>query len=187
MIKQPLLWLIFVALQLVTCPILAEEVRDSSVRQQAKAMPAQNTMQLRKIQEQMQKYQEQVQKQLDASMETLKTTNPKMYQQLKAQNAAQQEISRIISAYRQKKLSASETEKRLYPLVKAQLGDQLATIDQQIALAKKQLIELEAMKRDPDLAVKKQINYLLGRGSPNAFMMGMGFKPWLGEAKKEKQ
>lgn len=124
--------------------------------------------------EQLRKAQEQFQQQMEQSLEALKTTNPEMHRKLKTQMDQQQEISRIVTAYHKKTLSAQDAEKKLSSMVKAQVQGQLASIDQQIAWAKKQVSDLEAMKRDPDVAVKKQIDLLLGRVPLGELMPGAG-------------
>lgn len=76
-------------------------------------------------------------------------------------------IGIILNAYYQGALSAQEAEQDLFPLIKQEIQQgELQGLDFQIQALEKQLEFLKKAKSDPDLLVKKRIDELLGRATP---------------------
>ena len=84
------------------------------------AYGAANNEQMRKMQEQMAQQQAEMKKQEAQQKEVLKQQDPKMYEQLMAQQKIQGEIDQIVSDFQAKKVSEGQAKSKLRPLVKEQ-------------------------------------------------------------------
>jgi vacuolar-type H+-ATPase subunit I/STV1 len=121
--------------------------------------------------EQMQKETEKMRREIDKiqqqELERLKKENPEAYQQRKDALDIQAKINEIVSSFRSGKISASQAESQLYPLVKSSLQDSINNLGAQIERLEKKLESLKKAKANPDLLVKKRIDELLGRSMPS--------------------
>lgn len=118
----------------------------------------------RKETEKMLKEMEKMQQQ---QLETLKKNNPEAYNQQKKTLDDQQKISAILSSFQNKSISADVAEKQLYPLLKNSPEFSTETIDSQIAQTEKKLNSLKKIRTNPDIAVKKRIDQMLGKTMPS--------------------
>lgn len=85
--------------------------------------------------------------------------------QAEASRRANQEVRRIVGAYRAGQISRAKAEQELRPHVAAMAATTLTQLDQHIAQTKSRLAELEAARRDPETLVAKRIHDLLsGQG-----------------------
>ena len=121
---------------------------------------------MEKMQEQMQKSQQNLQKQQKEQLEQFKRMDPKTYEAQKKLMARQEQISQILSAYNQKSISADDAERRLTPLVREEVQQQTAGMDNQIWELERKLAALKKAKSNPNELVKKRVDQMLGRGGP---------------------
>jgi hypothetical protein len=99
----------------------------------------------------------------ERKMQELKKTDPKLYKEKMQQIDNGKEISEILASFRQGKISEEKAERALYPLVQDNMKSSLDGIDSRIATLKKKLKDLQKIKDDPSILVKKRVNQLLGR------------------------
>lgn len=83
----------------------------------------------------------------------------------------QKKIDVIVYAYQRGSLSGQEAAQDLYPLVKQEVEGKLQGLDEQVANLEKELEALKKAKSNPDLLVKKRIDELLGRATPEGMLM----------------
>jgi GTP1/Obg family GTP-binding protein len=95
-------------------------------------------------------------------LETLKKEDPRAYEKAASQMRRQKKIAKIIQDYYEKLISSVEAQSRLYPLVKENMQDRIANIDNDIEMLKEKLSDLEKAKKNPDFLIQKQIDQMLG-------------------------
>lgn len=101
-----------------------------------------------------------------AGMQSLKTSNPKLYEQIMKQTRRQEAVSRIVAQFRKGELSKDDAKDKLKPLVSEEFTPE--KMDQQIKNTRmlidsmqKRLKSLEAAKEDPSSMVDERINSML--------------------------
>lgn len=102
-----------------------------------------------------------MEKQEEEYLEILKKEDPQAYEKAANQRRRQKKIAKIIQNYCENFISSVEAQSRLYPLVKENMQDRIANIDNEIEMLKEKLSDLEKAKKDPDFLIQKQINQML--------------------------
>jgi len=125
---------------------------------------AQQSTNPEQMQKQMEKMRQEFEKRQQEDLENLKKTDPKAYQERNDSLDRQAKINSILTSFHAGKISVSQAEQQLYPLVKQNIKDM--NVDAEIARLEKRLEYLKKVKRDPDLLIKKRIDELLGRSTP---------------------
>jgi len=105
-------------------------------------------------------------------IEDLKNIDPSEYQRQKASYDLQKKISQVIDAFRQNKIDISTAERQLYPLIKEQSKNELGAMDARIEKARRYLSDLQAIKKTPDLLIKKRVHRMLGTATPEEDTFG---------------
>lgn len=123
-------------------------------------------MDAEKMQQHLEGMRAEFEKQEIQRLEELKKRDPKAYEQQKAQYDRQKKISQLLQAYHDRKLSDSSAAQQLYPLIKADVNEEAKSIDERIEQAKQYLTDLQEIKRNPELLIKRRIDRLLGKGDP---------------------
>lgn len=139
---------------LLCAPVSAQTQTQSSVKEESNKLPQRIT----EMKQQLQQNQEQF-------LQQLKKIDPEAYESMRAQSEQSKKIAKIVQAFHSKQLSEQEAINDLYPLIKKQLEELLKGIDFRIEMLEKQLAELKNSQNDPDQAIRKQIDRLLGKSS----------------------
>lgn len=122
---------------------------------------------LEEMHQNVRKAQEEAEQRRKQDLERLKELNPEAYQaQLKAQER-QAQIGQVMSAYQQQKITAEDAERRLTPLIRQEVQQELAGLDDQIRMTEKKLAALRRAKGNPNALVKKRVDQMLGRSMPS--------------------
>lgn len=151
---------ICVVISLPTC-VVAQEVRQAPFDSQE----AQQEYQ--KMQERSKRMQEEYRKQQEQELERLKQTAPQLYQERKQAMKRQDKMQAILTAFREGNLTDAQAEQQLFPLVKQETQGEVAGLNERIARLNKQLTFLKQAQQDPDLLVRKRIQLMLGKSTPN--------------------
>ena len=159
--KNKLLWTAIFCLALSGAVYAAEQPKGSS-RPPNDAQPPD----MEKMQEDMVKIRQHLDKQQQENMDRMKDLDPKGYESQKKTMGRQAQISQIMSAYQQKSISADDAERKLTPLIKQEIQEQNAGLDEQIKTAEKKLASLKQAKSNSNAMVKKRIDQMLGRSGP---------------------
>jgi lipase chaperone LimK len=122
---------------------------------------------LKQMEQEQAKAQEQQKKQL----EMLKKQDPKMYERMATQQAAQEQIAKILKDFRANKISESQARSKLRPLVKEMMKERIANLDTEIAAAEKRLQALKVAKSNPDKMVDQSVDMYLGKAVPSSDTM----------------
>ena len=112
----------------------------------------------------MEKMQQEMQKRQQGESERLKKENPQLYQQVENQ----QKINSIVSSFHAGKISASQAESQLYPLIQQDIKTEMGGLESRIKNLEKKLEFLRRAKSNPDLLIKRRIDLMLGRIAPGA-------------------
>jgi hypothetical protein len=147
--------LIFVFITILFLPVMAL----------TQELPTQPDMQ--KIQKDAEKMKQQMENMQQEQLEFLKKLNPQAYQQSKAAYDRAKQIDAVISLLRQGKISSSDAERQLYPLIKEDLRSIVNSMDQKISDLEKKLDYCRKVRSNPEILVKKRIDELLGKSLPN--------------------
>ena len=115
----------------------------------------------------MDKMRQDIEKHHQDELETLKKTNPQLYQKKKNDIENKAKIKAIVASFREGKISSSQAESQLSPLVKQQMQDYIKSLDDRIARLQKKLDFYKKAKVNPDLLIKKRIDELLGKSKPS--------------------
>lgn len=128
---------------------------------------AEQSLKQENMQKMMEKRQQERQGREQRELERLKKTSPELYKQRKDSQDRSAKISAILSSFRQKKISDSEAERQLYPLVKQGMQGQIDHLGQTIERLEKRLKSLKEAKQDPDSLIKKGVDQMLGKSMPS--------------------
>ncbi len=145
--NRAIVWLVFVGMFFAAGPLLAQSAMDRNSPDPAKMRQAWEADELKRIEE-------------------LKETDPAEYHRQKTSFELRKKISQILESFRQNKIDASTAERQLYPLIKEQSKVDLGAIESRIERVKKYLNELEVIKKDPDILIRKRVDVMLG-GAPS--------------------
>ena len=116
-------------------------------------------------QEKIKKMREELKRLEEISLERLKQTNPKAYEEKLRQRELSQKISEVVGSFRKGKLDEEAARKRLSPLVRQSLERRIQHLDAEIERAEKRLEYLKKAKRNPDFLVDQQVNFYLGKAT----------------------
>lgn len=152
--KQQILWLAIASLALSGTANAAEQSEESKPPD------------MEEMQQQMQQVRQQIDKQQQENLERLKQISPQAYESQKKAQDRQGQIGQILSDYQQKKISADDAERKLTPLIRQEVQQEMAGMDNQIKAAEKKLATLRQAKGNPNALVKKRVDQMLGRGGP---------------------
>jgi len=115
----------------------------------------------------MDKMRQDMENRQEKELEMLKKTNPQLYQKKKNDIENKAKIKAIVASFREGKISSSQAESQLSPLVKQQMQDYIKSLDDRIARLQKKLDFYKKAKVNPDLLIKKRIDELLGKSKPS--------------------
>ena len=99
-------------------------------------------------------------------LETMKAANPGLYEAQKESMERQERIGKIVAGFRQGKLTDTQAQKELSPLVKENLKPDLGQIDDTIAALVKKLAFWKEVKKDPDVLIRQRVDEILGKRLP---------------------
>lgn len=119
-----------------------------------------------KMQKDMEKMSQERQKRQQEELERLKKENPQLYQQRKEALEKQEKINSILSYFREGRISASQAESQLYPLIREEIKAEMSGLESRIERLEKELEFLKKAKNNPDLLIKRRIDLMLGRIAP---------------------
>jgi len=116
-----------------------------------------------KAQQQIREALQRIRQQQQQELESLKKTNPKLYQQKKDALDRQKQINAIVINFRQGKISAAKAKNQLLPLLKQDVEDFMNRLDSQIKILEIRIAELKKVKINPDSLLQERLNQLLGQ------------------------
>ena len=119
-----------------------------------------------KMRQDMGKMRQEMGKRQQDELEMLKKVNPQLYQQRKNSIDAQAKINAIVASFREGKISSSQAESQLSPLVKQDMQTYINDLDNKIKRLEKKLDFYKKAKANPSLLIKKRIDELLGKSMP---------------------
>jgi len=119
-----------------------------------------------KMRQDMEKMRQEMGKRQQDELEMLKKVNPQLYQQRKNSIDAQAKINAIVASFREGKISSSQAESQLSPLVKQDMQTYINDLDNKIKRLEKKLDFYKKAKANPSLLIKKRIDELLGKSMP---------------------
>lgn len=164
-----MLKILFLSLILLFSPLiaLAQQPSRPSARPDATEQIEKKMHQEReKMQQERERMKQEMKQWQEEELERLKKINPEFYEERKNALDRQEKISSIVSAFRQGKLSASQAESQLFPLLKQDMQSSIEGLDNRIKRLEEKLVSLKQAKNNPDLLVKNRIDGLLGRTRP---------------------
>jgi septal ring factor EnvC (AmiA/AmiB activator) len=132
---------------------------------QQPAKPASVEERQKEMEKQYQEMKNKQEKMQEEQLERLKRQNPQLYKERKAALDNQAKIDSIVFSFRQGKISASEAERQLYPLIKESMQGEIDVLPKNIERLEKQLEFLKKTQKNPDLLIKKRIDEMLGKAS----------------------
>lgn len=129
--------------------------------------PKTNPAQMQDSQKQMEKIHQDMEKRQQQELERLKETDPQAYQERRASLDRQAQIQALIASFQAGKISLSQAESQLYPLVEEDMQVYINNLGVMIQRQEKQLEFLKEVRSDPQQLIKKRIDELLGKSRPN--------------------
>ena len=99
---------------------------------------------------------------LESKLESFKEQNPQLYEKMKARIETQKQINEILGAFYAKEVTPEDARAQLEPLVQEQINSEEGDLQARISAMERQLSELRLMQEDPDLAIQRRIDLLLG-------------------------
>lgn len=131
--------------------------------------PTQAQQSLDEQPKQQQEYQKQMQQQYEKTrqeeLERLKKMDPKLHEQHQRDLQRQTKINAILQEFRQGKLTDTQSENQLFPLMKEELNLEINGLDDRIKRLEKQLAFMRSARQNPDVLIKKRIDQMLGKST----------------------
>ena len=96
--------------------------------------------------------------------QTLKQSNPQMYEAWEAQRQERKRVQKTIEAFRAGRIDENAARERLRPDVQRESQGFLQNLDQTIADQEKKVAALKSVRANPDQFVQQRIDAMLGKG-----------------------
>ena len=95
---------------------------------------------------------------------------PEIYRETVKAKERSQKIERILSRFREGKISETIARRELTSLTKQSFQTRIATLDQELEEAKKRVEYLKRVKKNPNTLVNEEVERYLGKGTREELM-----------------